>query len=80
MQSVAKSAGRHSVGIILTGMGRDGALGLKEIHEAGGKTFAQDSESCVVYGMPKAAVEDGVVDHQLTLREIALETCSLLSV
>jgi two-component system chemotaxis response regulator CheB len=80
MQSVAKSAGRHSVGIILTGMGRDGALGLKEIHEAGGKTFAQDPESCVVYGMPKAAVDDGVVDQQLTLREIALATCSILSV
>jgi len=79
MQSVAKTAGRHSLGIILTGMGRDGALGVKEIHQAGGKTFAQDAESCVVYGMPRAAVEDGSVDHQLTVREIARQVSSFLS-
>ena len=79
MQSVAKASGKHCLGVIFTGMGRDGALGMKHIHEAGGKTFAQDAESCVVYGMPKAAVESGVVDHQLPIPAIAREIVSFLS-
>jgi two-component system chemotaxis response regulator CheB len=79
MQSVAKASGKHCLGVILTGMGRDGAAGLKNIHEAGGMTFAQDAESCVVYGMPKAAVESGVVDRQLPIPDIAGEILSFLS-
>ena len=64
----------------MTGMGRDGAFGVsKDIHAAGGKTFAQDAESCVVYGMPKAAMDLGVVDHQLPVPEIAAEILSFLS-
>ena len=71
MASVAKVAGHRCLGVVLTGMGRDGTAGLKEIRVAGGKTFAQDEESCVVYGMPKAAVDAGLVDHQLPLSQMA---------
>jgi two-component system chemotaxis response regulator CheB len=70
MASVAKTAGSKCLGIVLTGMGKDGTAGLKKIREAGGKTLAQDAESCVVYGMPKSAVEAGVVDHQLDLSKM----------
>ena len=71
MTSVAKMAGNQCAGVVLTGMGRDGTLGLKDIHKAGGKTFAQDEKSCVVYGMPKSAVEAGAVDQQLVLSLMA---------
>ncbi len=73
MNSVAKAAGIRCAGVILTGMGRDGTAGLKEIRLVGGKTFAQDAESCVIYGMPKSAVESGVVDRQLPLDQLARE-------
>ncbi len=79
MTSVAKAAGKQSAGIVLTGMGRDGTSGLKDIHSAGGRTFAQDADSCVVYGMPKAAVESGMVDRQLTLAQMAVEVNALVS-
>ena len=59
------------VSAILTGMGSDGAMGMKALKAIGAKTFAQDEESCVVYGMPKAAVELGVVDKILPLSKIA---------
>ncbi|MEW6612555.1 MAG: protein-glutamate methylesterase/protein-glutamine glutaminase [Pseudomonadota bacterium] len=67
-RSVAKAAGRNAVGIIMTGMGDDGARGLKEMHEAGARTIAQDEASCVVYGMPKEAVKLGAVDQVLSLQ------------
>jgi two-component system, chemotaxis family, protein-glutamate methylesterase/glutaminase len=73
MASVAKVAAKQCLGVVLTGMGKDGTEGLKEIRKVGGKTFAQDAESCVVYGMPKAAVESGVIDRQLPLGELAEE-------
>jgi two-component system chemotaxis response regulator CheB len=73
MSSVAKAAGKQSLGVVLTGMGRDGTSGLKEIRLAGGRTFAQDADSCVVYGMPKAAVDSGMVDRQCTLASMASE-------
>ncbi len=73
MASVAKMAGNQCAGVVLTGMGRDGTAGMKEIRKAGGKTFAQDEKSCVVYGMPKSAVEAGVVDQQLVLSRMAEE-------
>ncbi|MGD2133050.1 MAG: chemotaxis protein CheB, partial [Maricaulaceae bacterium] len=77
--SVAKVAGSEAVGVILTGMGRDGAAGLLEMKEGGARTFGQDEASCVVYGMPKAAHELGAVGKQLSLEEIApqvLRACS----
>lgn len=62
-RSVAKYAGRNAIGVILTGMGSDGAAGLLEMRQAGSYTFAQDEASCVVFGMPRAAVEIGAVDE-----------------
>ena len=69
-RSVANLVGKKSVGVILTGMGDDGAMGLSEMHDAGSLTMAQDEESCVVYGMPRKAVECGAVDEVLNLEEI----------
>jgi two-component system chemotaxis response regulator CheB len=70
-RSVAKYAGKNATGIIMTGMGDDGARGLKEMHDAGAHTVAQDEESCVVYGMPKEAIKLGGVDRVLGLQDIA---------
>jgi len=64
-QSVAKIFGEKTIGILLTGMGEDGVKGLKAIKEAGGYTIAQDKNSCVVFGMPKRAIELGIVDKVL---------------
>ncbi len=69
-RSAAQSAGTNAVGIILTGMGDDGARGMKDMHEAGALTIAQDEASCVVYGMPKEAVKLGAVDGILPLSAI----------
>ncbi len=70
-RSVANLAGSNSIGVILTGMGDDGAKGMLEMHDAGSHTLAQDEESCVVYGMPRKAVENGAVDEVLNLEEIS---------
>ena len=70
-RSIAEVVGVKSVGMILTGMGEDGAEGISAIQEAGGHTLAQDESSSVVYGMPKAAIERGVVDRVLPLSEMA---------
>jgi len=70
-RSAANSAGRNAIGIILTGMGKDGALGLKEMHSAGAHTFAQDEASCVVFGMPKEAIAQGGVDEVVPLKDMA---------
>ncbi len=69
--SVAESYKGGAVGVVLTGMGMDGAEGLKLLREAGGRVIAQSEESCVVFGMPKAAIEQGSVDQVLHLDEIA---------
>ncbi len=72
-RSVAQVAGKNALGIIMTGMGDDGARGLYEMHEAGAKTIAQDEASSVVYGMPKEAVRLGGVDKSVPLDLIARE-------
>lgn len=72
-RSVAQSAGKNALGIIMTGMGDDGAQGLKEMLDAGANTLGQDEESCVVYGMPKEAMKLGAVKRQVALNNIALE-------
>ncbi len=70
MKGAARVFGRRAIGLIMTGMGRDGAEGLQAIHAAGGRTFAQDKDTCVIYGMPRAAVELGCVDEIVPLDEI----------
>ena len=70
-RSVAKYAGKNAMGVIMTGMGDDGARGLKEMHDAGAHTLAQDEASCVVYGMPKEAVKLGAADRILPLSALA---------
>lgn len=71
MRSAAKIYGENVIGVLLTGMGTDGALGLKEIKDAGGRTIAEDESTCVVFGMPKAAIKLGCVDEVLPLPQIA---------
>ncbi|WP_454254210.1 protein-glutamate methylesterase/protein-glutamine glutaminase [Pseudomonas sp. Marseille-Q8238] len=70
LRSVAHSAGRNALGIIMTGMGDDGARGLKAMREAGAHTLGQDEASCVVYGMPKEALKLGAVERELPLVQI----------
>ena len=70
-RSVARCAGRNALGIIMTGMGDDGARGLKEMREGGARTIAQDEASCVVYGMPKEAVKLGAAEKIMPLADIA---------
>ncbi|HVW93351.1 MAG TPA: chemotaxis response regulator protein-glutamate methylesterase [Devosia sp.] len=75
-RSVAQSAGRNAMGVLLTGMGDDGARGLLEMRQAGAFTVAQDEESCVVFGMPKEAIQRGAVDKVLPLGRVAGEIMS----
>lgn len=70
-QSAARYAGANSVGVILTGMGKDGAAGMLEMKTAGARTIAQDEASCVVFGMPKEAIARGGADEVLPLAGIA---------
>ena len=69
-QSVASVAGKNAVGIILTGMGGDGAQGLLAMRNAGARTIGQSEASCVVYGMPRVAYEIGAVEYQEHLMDI----------
>lgn len=71
MKSVAKFVGKNACGVVLTGMGKDGAEGLLEMKKAGAYTLAQNEETCVVYGMPQAAVNLGAADKVLALDKIA---------
>jgi two-component system chemotaxis response regulator CheB len=66
-RSVARSAGKNAIGVILTGMGGDGAQGLLAMKEAGARTIAQDEATCVVFGMPKVAIDAGAVDTVLPI-------------
>lgn len=78
-ESVAKAAGRDALGIILTGMGGDGAKGLLAMRKAGARTIGQDESTCVVYGMPKVAYDIGAVEYQEKLHDIARKTYSVLN-
>jgi two-component system chemotaxis response regulator CheB len=78
-RSVAKCAGGNALGLIMTGMGDDGAAGLLEMRNAGARTVAQDEASCVVYGMPKEAVKRGAVEKSVTLELLYKEVLQQLS-
>jgi len=75
-RSTARYAGKNAVAAILTGMGDDGAAGMKEMHDAGTYTIAQDEDTCVVYGMPAVAVKKGGIDRVLPIDEIAMALVS----
>lgn len=77
--SAASSYGRHAIGVVLTGMGDDGAQGLRMLRERGGRTLAQDEASSVVYGMPKVAGDIGAVDHSVPLAAMASTILALVS-
>ena len=77
--SVEEVAGKNAIGVILTGMGGDGAKGLLAMKNAGAQTIGQDEASCVVYGMPKVAYDIGAVQYRMTLTAIAGKVYSLLS-
>jgi len=73
MNAVARVYGARGLGVILTGMGSDGTQGLRAIHEAGGRTLAESEESAVIFGMPKSAIEAGVVDRVVPLADLSTE-------
>jgi two-component system, chemotaxis family, protein-glutamate methylesterase/glutaminase len=73
LRSVAEQAGRAGIGLVLTGMGEDGAAGLLALRESGGRTFAQDEASCTVFGMPRAARERGATERLLPPQGLAAE-------
>ena len=75
--SVAAAAGRNALGVILTGMGRDGAAGLLAMRHAGARTLGQSEASCVIYGMPKAAMQAGAVEAEFPLDRLAEEMMSM---
>jgi two-component system chemotaxis response regulator CheB len=76
-RSAARYAGKNAVGVIMTGMGDDGAKGMLEMKEAGAATIAQDEKSCVIFGMPKVAIELGGVDQIVPLKKISAVVASL---
>ena len=76
--SVAKEVGRHAIGVILTGMGKDGAQGMLAMRQAGAWNIGQDQESCVVYGMPREAAQVGAVDEVCALNNVAARILSRL--
>lgn len=78
-RSAANCAGKNAIGVIMTGMGKDGAAGMLEMHKAGAYNFAQDEASCVVFGMPKEAIAAGGVDEVVSLRDMAKCVLSKIS-
>ena len=77
--SVVKACGANAVGVILTGMGRDGSAGLLDMRRAGASTFGQNEATCVIYGMPKVAFELGAVEKELPLQKIGAEILAVTS-
>jgi two-component system chemotaxis response regulator CheB len=77
-KTTAKYAGSNAVGVILTGMGRDGADGMLEMRKAGARTIGQDEASCVVYGMPKEAAENGAVEKVVSLQNVSQMVINML--
>ena len=77
-RSVARHAGNNAVGVILTGMGNDGAEGMLEMRQAGAHTIAQDEATCVVYGMPKEAVNIGAAERVAPLNRITDEILAMV--
>jgi len=78
-RSVAVSAGSNAIGIIMTGMGDDGARGMREMHDSGARTLAQDEESCVVFGMPNEAIRHGGVDDVMSLERLTATLAGMRS-
>ena len=78
-ESAAKNYGSKTIGVILTGMGKDGVSGIKTIKQLGGRTIAQNEESCVIYGMPKEAIEAGNIDKVLPPELIAEAIIDMVS-
>jgi two-component system chemotaxis response regulator CheB len=76
-RSVAKYAGSSALGVIMTGMGGDGARGLLQMRQAGARTIAQDEATCVVFGMPKEAIKLGAVERVVPVQSIPAEILSL---
>ena len=70
-RSASRYAGKNAVGVIMTGMGDDGAKGMREMFDAGAWTIAQDEKTCIVYGMPGEAVKNGGVNEIVPLEKIA---------
>ena len=77
-RSVSQCAGANAIGVLLTGMGADGAMGMKEMHDAGAKTVIQDEQSSVVWGMPGAAFKLGCTDYVVSLEEVSNKVLSLV--
>ena len=70
-RSAAQCTGKNAIGVMLTGMGKDGAASMLEMHYAGSYNFAQDEASCVVFGMPREAIAVGAVDEVVSIQEMA---------
>jgi two-component system chemotaxis response regulator CheB len=79
MQSVAKSFGENAVGVILTGMGKDGVEGIRSLKNSGAKTIAQDEKTSVIFGMNQLAIAAGLVDVVAPLHRLADEIVALVS-
>jgi two-component system chemotaxis response regulator CheB len=77
-ESVARVFGHKGLGVILTGMGRDGVEGLKCLKAAGGRVLAQDEQSCIVFGMPKEAIGAGITDKVISLQQMARAISEML--
>jgi len=79
-RAAARVVGSNAVGVMLTGMGKDGATAMLEMHKAGAYNFAQDEASCVVFGMPREAIAIGAVDEVVPLEKMAERVLSILAV
>jgi len=78
-RSVADYAGANAIGIILTGMGADGADGMLKMRQAGARTIAQDEQSCVVFGMPKEAIKLGGVEKVVSLAQVTKASLEMIN-